>query len=87
MTRAMILLATGHVMASLRVNALALPVALASGALAVTALDERPAGTTGAAQSRSRLRAALAATTIAYGAAVALWALRWLGMFGGPVPV
>jgi hypothetical protein len=87
MTRAMVLLVTGHVAASLRMNAFAAPVALASAALALAALDEAPTGKAGGAQSRSRLRAALAAATITYGAAVALWALRWLGMFGGPVPV
>jgi 4-hydroxy-3-methylbut-2-en-1-yl diphosphate synthase IspG/GcpE len=87
MTRAMVLLVTGHVAASLRMNALALPVALASAGLVVAAFGERPAGTADGARSGSRFRAAIAAMTVAYGAAVVLWALRWLGMFGGPVPV
>jgi hypothetical protein len=87
MTRAMLLLLTGHVEASLRMNALAVPVALASAALALAALDEAPARTPGGARGGARLRAAFTALAVTYGAAVALWALRWFGMFGGPVPV
>jgi hypothetical protein len=89
MTRAMLLLATGHPGASLRMNALAVPVALASAALALAALDEAPASTPGGSRGGGglRLRAAFTALVVTYGAAIALWALRWFGMFGGPVPV
>jgi hypothetical protein len=83
MTRAILLLAAGHVRDSLRMNALAAPVLATSVALAVAAFasDGR------AATRPPRLRIALVATVATYGAAVALWALRWFGLFGGPVPV
>jgi hypothetical protein len=32
-------------------------------------------------------RAALALGAVTYVAAIALWAMRWLGLFGGPVSV
>ncbi|MGH7439735.1 MAG: DUF2752 domain-containing protein, partial [Polyangiaceae bacterium] len=86
MTRAVLLLSTGHVGASLRMNPFAVPVALASGALALAALDEAPRASGGSGDG-ARLRASFTALAVTYGAAVALWALRWFGMFGGPVPV
>ena len=32
-------------------------------------------------------RAVIAGAVVVYAAAMALWALRWFGFFGGPVPV
>jgi hypothetical protein len=83
MTRAILLLASGHVRDSLRMNALASPVLVASAILgwAAFAPDGRGPG------ERARLHVALTAAVVTYGAAVALWALRWFGLFGGPVPV
>jgi hypothetical protein len=83
MTRAIALLATGHVRDSFRMNALAAPVLAVSVALAIaTFSQDRPA-----AEARLRFRLAITATIVTYGAAVALWILRWFGLFGGPVPV
>jgi hypothetical protein len=88
MTRALRLLAAGHVGASLRLHPLAAPV-LAAGALLVASTI----WATVAVGSPIRLhrtrsgRAAIAAAIVVYGAALGLWVLRWLGHFGGPVPV
>jgi hypothetical protein len=79
----MLLLLSGHARDSLRMNALAGPVLLATTALAATALARDASSPRG----RARLSAAMTATAVAYGAAVALWVLRWFGLFGGPVPV
>ncbi len=83
MTRAILLLASGQVRDSLRTNALASPVLATSAILAWAAFapDGRGPG------ARSRLRLALTAAIVTYGAAVVFWGLRWFGLFGGPVPV
>ena len=83
MTRAVVLLFHGRIGDSLRMNALAAPVLGASLALAYAALQ----GDASTTDHGRRLRAALMTTAVTYGAAVALWGLRWFGLFGGPVPV
>jgi len=88
MTRAITLLAAGRVGASLRMNALAAPAFLAAFALAVaTIASARRLGTPLAVHTTRPGRAAIAGAAVVYAAAVALWGLRWLGWFGGPVAV
>ena len=88
MTRALRLLAAGHVGASLRMHPLAAPV-LAAGAL----LMASTIWATVAVGSPIRLhrtrsgRAALAVAIAVYAAALGLWVLRWLGYCGGAVAV
>lgn len=88
MTRAIALLAAGHVGASLRMNALAAPV-LASGValVAATLVSTYRAGTPFEAHSTRLGRAALVGLGVAYAAAFVLWTMRWCGWFGGPVAV
>jgi hypothetical protein len=88
MTRAIALLATGHLGASLRMNALALPVLAAGLALVgATSATTYRVGTPFAVHTTRLGRAAIAGLALACAAAVALWALRWFGWFGGPVTV
>jgi len=88
MTRAIKLLFAGDVAASVRMHPLALPV-LAVGILLVSStvwttlflgsplrVHRSPGG-----------RFAISAAVVLYAAAFVLWSLRWLGLFGGPVPV
>ena len=85
MTRAIALIAEGHLGASLRMNALALPVLAAALALAVvTVARAYRVGTPFDVHTTRLGRAAIAGAMVAYGAAVVLWGLRW---FGGPVVV
>jgi len=88
MTRAIELLALGRFGASIRMHPLALPV-LVVGAVFVSST----VWTTFRLGSPLRLlesryaRAALACLVVVYAALFALWAVRWLGYWGGPVPV
>jgi hypothetical protein len=88
MTRALHLLASGQVEASLRMHPMALPV-LVVGLLFIgstvwtTVVLGSPINF-----HRSRLgRWTLAAMVVVYSATLVLWILRWFGFFGGPVPV
>jgi hypothetical protein len=88
MTRAMHLLLAGHVESSLRMHPFALPVLgvwllfMASTVYATWTAD------TPLAFYKGRFgRSALAAMVVVYAATLALWILRWFGLFGGPVPV
>ena len=83
MTRALVLLARGHVEASLQMNALAVP-SLVVGALVAVAVLQ-PASRAGA--GRRLTRVAITSGIVVYAAALLLWGLRWFGLFGGPVPV
>jgi hypothetical protein len=88
MSRAIALLASGRLRASLEMNALAVPVLAGLLALVTVATVTTYRVGTPFAVHRSRLgRAALAGLGVAYAAAVGLWALRWFGWFGGPVAV
>ena len=88
MTRAVRLLAAGHVGASLRMHPLALPVLgiwllLMATTLWTTAIHGSPL-----AMMKGRLgRITLAAIAVVYTAVFMLWIARWFGLFGGPVPV
>jgi hypothetical protein len=88
LTRAMHLLLAGQVDASLRMHPLAVPLAAAVAAIALS--------TFAAALTRDSPvdfyrtwhgRAALVFFGLAYVATLGLWVLRFCGAFGGPVPV
>jgi hypothetical protein len=86
MTRALRLLAAGRFDASLRMHPLAVPV-LAAGLMLVAASVWATLRLGSPVRlHRTRFgRVALAAGGVAYGATLALWGLRWFGLFGGPV--
>jgi len=87
MTRAVRLLLAGDVRGSLHMHALAVPVLLAWGAFALsTVWATYRFGYPLIHRTRSG-RAAIALLVVTYAASLALWALRWMGHFGGPVPV
>jgi hypothetical protein len=88
MTRAVALLAAGRIDESLRMNALALPVVLVGSALALATVVTTARVGTPFEVHRTRVgRLALIGVVFVYAAALVLWALRWFGWFGGPVPV
>jgi hypothetical protein len=88
MTRAMQLLAAGHVEASLHMHPLAVPV-LTAGSLFVasTVWTTFRTGSPVTVYASRFGRAAIGLLAIVYVLAIVLWALRWFGYFGGPVPV
>ena len=88
MTRALLLLAGGHVEASLRMHPLAVPV-LAMGLFFMfsTVWTTLAIGTPLSLYKGRLGRVTLVAMAIVYGAALALWIARGFGLFGGPVPV
>ena len=88
MTRAVRLLAAGHVGASLHMHPLAVPALGAWAAfMAATVWTTWAQGTPLAALKARFGRFSLTAIVVIYLAATVLWALRWFGFFGGPVPV
>jgi len=88
MTRAVRLLAAGHVGASLQMHPLAVPAVTTWMAFMVaTVWATWREGTPLAALSARPGRLALTAIVVVYLAATVLWGLRWFGLFGGPVPV
>jgi hypothetical protein len=88
MTRALRLLADGQVGASFRMHALAVPVLFGGALLMVSTVWTTVTLGSPMRMHRSRLgRVAMAVAAVVYGAALAVWALRWFGCFGGPVPV
>lgn len=88
MSRALRLLADGHVRASLEMHALALPTALSQALLALATIAATLRFGAPWALFRARWgRAAVALVGLVLAADVALWAARALGAFGGPVPV
>ena len=88
MTRALHLLVDGHVGASLRMHPLAVPLLVVgllfmASTVWVTYVFGAPVPL-----HRSRFaRTTIGLAIVVYGAALVLWILRWLGYFGGPVPV
>jgi hypothetical protein len=88
MTRALRLFGAGDLHASFRMHPLALPI-LATGVLLIAAtIWETFATGTPFLLHRGRFgRTAIALATLVYTLAAALWVLRWLGHFGGPVPI
>jgi hypothetical protein len=87
MTRALVLLATGHPRESLAMNAVAVPAVAVSLAIGAAMFSDPTPDAIGRARAAARLRTRLALGAAIYAAAVALWTLRWFGLFGGPVPV
>jgi hypothetical protein len=88
MTRALRLLASGRLDASLQMHPLAVP-ALIAGAM-LTASTVSATATLGSPIRLHRTlfgRLAIVTALVVYGAALGLWGLRWFGYFGGPVPV
>ncbi len=86
MTRALRLLAHGQTAESLRMHPLALPVLVAGSLLMLASVWA--AVVTGMPFYLHKVRfgrAALAFAVLAYALATGLWAMRWLGYFGGPV--
>jgi len=87
MTRAVTLLVAGDWRGSLHMHPLALPV-LAAGATFALATVWTTYVYGWPMVHKSRLgRASLVGLGVAYAASIILWALRWLGCFGGPVSV
>jgi Kef-type K+ transport system membrane component KefB len=88
MTRAIKLLAAGRTGASLRLHPLAVPVLFAGVLLVVSTVWATLSTGSPMRLHRSRFgQGAIAAAIVVYVAALALWALRFFGYFGGPVPV
>jgi hypothetical protein len=88
MTRAVWLLLRGDVAGSLRMHPLAVPVMAAGLGIAAASLWATWSLGSPVRLTRTRLgRAAIAIAIVVYAAAFALWTLRWVGWFGGPVPV
>jgi len=88
MTRALRLLAAGDLQGSLRMHPLALPALLAAGMLVASTVWATYALGTPFVVHRSRFgRAAIAVASVVYALVFLLWVARWLGYFGGPVPV
>jgi len=88
MTRAVRLLAAGHIEASLHMHPLAVPaLAVWMVFMAATVWATWTSGTPLTVLKSRQGRVTLAAIVVVYVAAFVLWALRWFGFFGGPVPV
>jgi hypothetical protein len=88
MTRAIKLLAAGRLEASLRMHALAVPALAVGLSFAVaTAWTTYERGTPLFFFKMRFGRATLASAMVVYAAALVLWVLRWVGFFGGPVPL
>jgi|ERR1017187_7831748 hypothetical protein len=88
MTRAIRLLASGELGASLRMHPLAVPVLVAGALLAGSTVWTTYAAGSPVRVFRTRFgRLALGLAAVVYGALVVLWILRAVGYFGGPVPV
>jgi hypothetical protein len=88
MTRALRLLAAGRVGDSLRMHPLAVPVLLAGLTLVAATVWATLRLGSPVRLHRTRFgRLALGVGAAVYGATLALWVLRWFGLFGGPVAV
>jgi hypothetical protein len=88
MTRAVLLMSAGHFAASLRMNALAVPSALAT--LAVMGATVWVTGKTGSPEGMWRDRTGRLSLLFFVGVqalVLALWGARMLGAFGGPPPL
>ena len=88
LTRAIHLLLAGQVDASLRMHPLAVPLAAAVAAVALSTLAAAVTRDSPVDFHRTwHGRAAIAFFGLAYVATIGLWVLRFFGAFGGPVPV
>jgi hypothetical protein len=78
----------GHLAASLRMNAFAVPVLAAWLVFIGSTVRATWVGGSPFTFHMGRLgRATLGVIAVVYAGAFGLWALRWFGFFGGPVPV
>ena len=88
MTRAIRLLEAGRVEASLQMHPMAVPVLMAGLLfMAATVGSTLGRGTPFLVHKTLLGRVAIAFALVVYAATFALWIARWLGYFGGPVPV
>jgi hypothetical protein len=88
MTRAVKLLSSGNLDASVRMHPLAVPVVVVWLLVASSTVYSSWATGTPVNFYAGRFgRAAIAAMAVVYGATLVLWVLRWFGLCGGPVPV
>lgn len=88
MTRAIDLLSAGDVLGSLAMHPLAVPALLVQAAVAVGTVAVTFTHGTPLEFWRVRWgRAITWALAVVGGLAIALWIARWLGAFGGPIPV
>jgi hypothetical protein len=88
MTRAIDLMRGGDLVASLRMHPFAVPVIVVSMLFAAVTVWLTLRDGTPFRLWESRLgRASVWAMLAVHGGSLLLWALRWLGLFGGPVPV
>jgi len=88
MTRAVHLLAAGHVRASVQMHPLAVPLVIAWLLFAGSTVSATWTTGTPVSVVKTRFgRVTLAAMVVVYVATFALWILRWFGLFGGSVPV
>jgi hypothetical protein len=88
MTRALRLIASGRLDASLHMQPLAVPVLIAGALLAASTVSATVTLGSPVRMLRTHFgRAAIVIAIVVYGGALGLWGLRWLGYFGGPVPV
>ena len=87
MTRAAALLLAGDWRGSLAMHPLAVPAGLAGASFALATVWATYVHGAPLVQRTATGRAALAALALVYVATFALWVLRWLGYFGGPVAV
>jgi hypothetical protein len=88
MTRAARLLGVGDVVGSLRMHPLMVPAVLATALLAfATVRLAYEEGSLMGLWSNRLARVSLLGFAGVYGAVVVLWVLRFVGLFGGPVPV
>jgi hypothetical protein len=88
MTRALRLLASGQLDASLRMHPLAVPMLIAGALLAASTVATTVTLGSPVRMLRTRFgQVAVVVAIVVYGAALGLWTLRWFGYFGGPVPV
>lgn len=88
MTRALRLFAAGDVQGSLCMHPLAVPALLAAGMLVASTVWATYALGTPFVVHKSRFgRGAITVAAVVYALVFLLWVGRWLGYFGGPVPV
>jgi hypothetical protein len=87
MTRAIDLLLLGDWRGSLHMHPLAVPMVFAGGAFALSTVWTTFLFGMPLVHKSTFGRITLAALAVTYAATFALWILRWLGYFGGPVPV
>lgn len=87
MTRAMQLLLLGDWRASIAMHPLAVPMLVAGGAFAASTVWATYVYGLPLVHKSRLGRISIGLLAVTYAACIVLWALRWMGYFGGPVPV